>query len=76
MRLKVCKQFTDKETGMKYTIGRIIEVSEKRGAEILANPLGLAEAVVEVVKDTETPQEESASAPKPSKRKRKRSDNK
>ena len=47
MKLKVCVEFVDKLTGDTCHIGDVIEVSESRGAEILASPLGLAEAVEE-----------------------------
>jgi hypothetical protein len=45
MKLKVCVEFVDKVTGDTYHIGDVIDVTDKRGAEILANPLKLAEAV-------------------------------
>lgn len=45
MKLKVCVEFCDRVTDEVYHIGDIIEVTDKRGAEILANPLKLAEAV-------------------------------
>lgn len=47
MKLKVCVEFVDKVTGETHRIGDVIEVADKRGAEILANPLNLAEAVEE-----------------------------
>jgi hypothetical protein len=45
MKLKVCVEFCDRITDEVYHIGDIVEVTDKRGAEILANPLKLAEAV-------------------------------
>lgn len=42
MKLKVLKQFHDKVTGAIYKAGSEIEVSDKRGAEILAAPGNLA----------------------------------
>lgn len=47
MKLRVCVEFVDKVTDETYRIGDVIEVTDKRGAEILANPLNLAEAVEE-----------------------------
>lgn len=47
MKLRVCVEFVDKLTGETHRIGDVIEVADKRGAEILANPLNLAEAVEE-----------------------------
>ena len=45
MKLRVCGEFVDKVTGETYRIGDVIEVAEKRGAEILAHPQKLVEAV-------------------------------
>lgn len=42
MKLKVLKRFHDKVTGVLYKVGSEIEVSDKRGAEILAAPGNLA----------------------------------
>lgn len=47
MKLRVCAEFVDKVTGETYRIGDVIEVTDKRGTEILANPLNLAEALEE-----------------------------
>ena len=47
MKLKVCAEFVDKVTGETHRIGDVIEATDKRGAEILANPLNLAEVVEE-----------------------------
>ena len=47
MKLRVRAEFVDKVTGGTYRIGDVIEVTDKRGTEILANPLNLAEAVEE-----------------------------
>lgn len=47
MKLRVCVEFVDKVTDETRRIGDVIEVAEERGAEILANPLNLAEAVEE-----------------------------
>ena len=64
MKLKVCVEFVDKVTGDTYSIGDVIDVTDKRGAEILANPLKLAEAV-----EAPKPQK-SASKPKTATRKK------
>lgn len=45
MKLRVCVSFDDKFTGETYPVGAVIEVTEERGAELLKNPLKLAEAV-------------------------------
>ncbi len=47
MKLKVRVEFVDKVTGETYHIGDVAEVTEERGAEILANPLELVEVVEE-----------------------------
>ena len=47
MKLRVCVEFVDKVTDETYRIGDVIKVTDERGAEILANPLNLAEAVEE-----------------------------
>ena len=47
MKLRVCVELVDKVTGETHRIGDVIEVAEERGAEILANPQGLAEMVEE-----------------------------
>lgn len=43
MKLKVVKQFHDKETDTVRKAGEVIEVSDKRGAEILASKANVAE---------------------------------
>lgn len=53
MKLKVLKRFHDKVTGALYSVGSEIEVSDKRGAEILAAPGNLA-VKVEGSKDDES----------------------
>lgn len=45
MKLRVCVEFVDKLTGDTRHIGDVIEVSESRGAEILAHPQKLVEVV-------------------------------
>ena len=45
MKLRVCVEFVDKFTGDTRHIGDVIEVNESRGAEILAHPQKLVEAV-------------------------------
>ena len=66
MKLKVCVEFCDRVTDEVYHVGDIIEVTDKRGAEILANPLKLAEAVA-----VEAPKpQKSASKPKTATRKK------
>lgn len=52
MKLKVLKPFHDKVTGERYKAGAEIEVSDKRGAEILSAPGELA-VKVEGSKDKE-----------------------
>lgn len=47
MKLKVVKPFHDKETDELYNVGSIIEVTEKRGKEILASKYEVAEKVEE-----------------------------
>lgn len=47
MKLKVVKAFHDKETNELYKIGSIIEVTEKRGKEILSSKYEVAEMVEE-----------------------------
>jgi len=47
MKLRVCVEFVDKVTDETRRIGDVIEVTEERGTEILANPLNLAEVVEE-----------------------------
>ena len=47
MKLRVRAEFVDKVTGETYRIGDVIEVTDKRGTEILANPLNLAKALEE-----------------------------
>lgn len=47
MKLRVCVEFVDKLTGDTCRIGDVIEVSESRGAEILAHPQKLVEVVEE-----------------------------
>lgn len=45
MKIKVLKRFHDKETDKVYEIGEVVEVTDKRGAEIISHPLELAEKV-------------------------------
>lgn len=47
MKLKVISEFFDKYTDELYSIGKEIEVNEKRGKEILSNPLSLVEEIKE-----------------------------
>lgn len=47
MKLKVLKCFVDKVNGKNYNIGDEIEVSDKRGSEILSHPLEIAEKIAE-----------------------------
>lgn len=61
MKLRVCVAFSDKVTGADYNIGDIIDVTEARGAEIMAHPGKLVEVV-----ESESPRQKSASpAPRP-----------
>ena len=45
MKLRVCAEFVDKLTGETCPVGAEITVSDERGAEILAHPDGLVEAI-------------------------------
>ena len=45
MKLKALMKFKDKRTGEIYEAGTVLEVTEERAAEILENPLKLAEPV-------------------------------
>ena len=56
MKIKVLKRFHDKETDKVYEVGEVVEVTDKRGIEIISNPLELAEKLSGV--DT-TPAEEN-----------------
>lgn len=47
MKLKVISEFFDKYTDELYKVGKEIEVDDKRGKEILSNPLSLVEKVEE-----------------------------
>lgn len=49
MKLKVLKSFSDKETGQVYKVGDEIEVSTKRGNEILSSRYEVAEMVNGVI---------------------------
>lgn len=61
MKLRVCVAFSDKVTGADYNIGDIIDVTEARGAEIMAHPGKLVEVV-----ESESPRQKSASpVPRP-----------
>ena len=50
MKLKVLKAFKDKETGEMRKVGEVIEVTDERGAELLAHPLKLVSESKEVKK--------------------------
>ena len=56
MKIKVLKRFHDKETDKVYEVGEVVEVTDKRGIEIISNPLEVAEKLSGV--DT-TPAEEN-----------------
>lgn len=56
MKIKVLKRFHDKETDKVYEVGEVVEVTDKRGLEIISSPLEVAEKVGGV--DT-TPAEEN-----------------
>lgn len=62
MKLRVCVAFSDKVTGADYKIGDIIDVTEARGAEIMAHPGKLVEVV-----ESESPklQKSASSAARP-----------
>ena len=50
MKLKVLKEFKDKETGEMRKVGEVIEVTDERGAELLNHPLELVTESKEVKK--------------------------
>lgn len=52
MKLKILKNFTDKNTGELYTTGLIIDVKDKRGEELLSHPLELVEKIEEPKDET------------------------
>lgn len=56
MKIKVLKRFHDKETDKVYEVGEVVEVTDKRGIEIISSSLEVAEKVGGV--DT-TPAEEN-----------------
>lgn len=56
MKIKVLKRFHDKETDKVYEVGEVVEVTDKRGIEIISSPLEVAEKVGGVVS---TPAEEN-----------------
>jgi len=62
MKLKVCVAFNDKVTGADYQIGDIIDVTEARGAEIMAHPGKLVEVVES---ESPKPQKSASSASRP-----------
>lgn len=45
MKLSIEKPFMDKYTGDMYEIGDVIEVSDKRGSELLSDERGLVSKV-------------------------------
>lgn len=45
MKIKVLKRFHDKVTDKVYEVGEVVEVTDKRGIEIISNPLEVAEKV-------------------------------
>lgn len=50
MKLKVLKEFKDKETGEMRKVGEVIEVTDERGAVLLNHPLELVTESKEVKK--------------------------
>lgn len=50
MKLKVLKEFKDKETGEMRKVGEVIEVTDERGAVLLSHPLALVTESKEVKK--------------------------
>ena len=58
VKLKILKKFHDKETGQLRNVGDEIEVSDKRGKEILASKLNVAE-ILEVGKPDDPAKQES-----------------
>ena len=61
MKLKVLKKFHDKETDDLRNAGDIIEVSDKRGKEILASKMNVAELLE--VGEPDNPQSDSEGEP-------------
>lgn len=57
MKLKVVRPFHDKETDELYTVGSVIDVTEKRAKEILASRYDLAEPVEPVEQETTVTEE-------------------
>lgn len=45
MKIKVLKRFHDKVNDKVYEVGEVVEVTDKRGIEIISNPLELAEKI-------------------------------
>lgn len=64
MLLKIEKVFKDKNTGELYQVGQIIDVSEKRGNELLGDDRKLVSAVEEKSKSTKTAAKKSTKAKK------------
>lgn len=52
MKLKVLKNFWDKNTGEPRKVGDIIDVSKERAEELLKHQLELVEIVDEIIKET------------------------
>lgn len=71
MKLKVLKSFSDKETGQVYKVGDEIEVSTKRGNEILSSRYEVAEMVNGVIELDGEPIAEQIENTEPKKRSRK-----
>lgn len=66
MRIKVLKRFHDKETDKVYEVGEVVEVTDKRGIEIISNPLELAEKIggADVTPAAENTVDEKPKAPR------------
>jgi hypothetical protein len=54
MKLKVLQAFHDKDSNELYEIGKELEVTEKRGKELLAHPLSLVSQIQEPKKTSNT----------------------
>ena len=52
MKLKILKKFTDKNNGELYVPEQIIDVSSKRGEELLSHPLELVEKIEDSKENT------------------------
>ena len=73
MTLKVLKPFRDKVTGAAYNVSDLVEFTEERAAEILADRRKLAEAVEEKQTEAEAKEDKPTEKPTAEKSTKKRS---